>query len=53
MIEKIRSFFGFADKKIQVKGKLWHCPKCKLIFLSESASEKHYCVEKEIDDGKV
>jgi hypothetical protein len=53
MIEKIRSFFGFADKKIVSKGKLWHCTKCKLIFLTESACEKHYCIEKEIDNGKI
>jgi hypothetical protein len=53
MIEKIRSFFGFADKQILAKGQLWHCTKCKLIFLTESASEKHHCVEKEISDGKV
>ena len=53
MIEKIRSFFGFADKKIVPRGNLWHCTKCKLIFLSESASERHHCVETKVDNGKV
>jgi ribosomal protein L37AE/L43A len=51
VIKKIKSFFGFANKK--TTSKLWHCSKCKLIFLSESASDKHYCSEKEIYDGKV
>lgn len=53
MFEKIRSFFGCANKKVMEQGKVWHCSKCKLIFLSESASKKHYCVEQEIKNGKV
>jgi hypothetical protein len=53
MIEKIRSFFGFADKKMVSKGNLWHCTKCNLIFLSESACEKHHCIETKVDNGKV
>lgn len=53
MIEKIKSFFGFANKKEVENGKLWHCTKCKLIFLSESTGKKHHCVEQEIENGKV
>jgi hypothetical protein len=54
MLKKIRSFFGFSnEQKIVENGKLWHCTKCKLIFLTESACEKHYCIEKEIDNGKI
>jgi hypothetical protein len=54
MFKKIKSFFGCIDKqKIVEQGRLWHCTKCKLIFLSESDGEKHQCVEQEIDHGKV
>jgi hypothetical protein len=53
MIEKIKSFFGFADKKVVENGKLWYCTKCKLVFLTESTSKNHHCVETETDHGEV
>lgn len=56
MIEKIKSFFSRASgekKTIVEQGRLWRCTKCELIFLSESAGEKHNCLESGVNDGKV
>jgi hypothetical protein len=52
MIEAIRTFFGrvrgqHADKQtVVVEGQLWRCTKCKLIFITKSAGEKHECSER-------
>ena len=54
MIEKIKSFFGFNNKeKVVEQGKMWHCTKCKLVFLTESTGKNHHCAESGVEDGKL
>jgi len=49
MIEKIRTFFGrmigmYGTKKtVIVEGQLWRCTKCKLVFITKSAGDRHDC----------
>ena len=51
MLEKIRTFFGktrgqHAEKEtVVIQSELWHCTKCKLIFLDKKEAEKHQCME--------
>jgi predicted nucleotidyltransferase len=51
MIEAIRTFFGrivgqHQDKRtVVVEGQLWRCTKCKMIFVTKSAADKHECSE--------
>ncbi len=54
MLKKIKSFFtGEQEKTLVEQGKLWHCTKCKLIFLTSSAGKNHQCIETGVDHGKV
>lgn len=51
MIEAIRTFFGrlrgvHSDRKVIVEeGRLWHCTKCRLLFVTKQEAEKHKCME--------
>jgi hypothetical protein len=49
MLEKIKTFFGIGRGRGRVivkEGALWHCTKCKMIFVTKQAGEKHECDEK-------
>lgn len=49
MIEKIKSFFGVwrGRGRVLVKeSELWHCTKCKMIFITKTAGEQHDCRER-------
>lgn len=49
MLEKIRTFFGRVrglrgERKVVVQqGAAWVCTKCKMVFLTKEAGEKHEC----------
>lgn len=52
MLEAIRTFFGRVrgqhpeKETVVVEGRMWRCTKCKLIFITKSAGEKHECSER-------
>jgi len=51
MIEAIRTFFGrlrgvHSDRRVIVEeGRLWHCTKCRLLFVTKQEAERHKCME--------
>jgi hypothetical protein len=54
MIEAVRTFFGKlrgehgSRKTIVEQGTLWHCTKCKMVFVTREGAEGHakYCNER-------
>jgi hypothetical protein len=49
MLEKIRTFFGkvrglHGERKVIVQqGSAWVCTRCRMVFLTKEAGEKHGC----------
>ena len=49
VLEVIRTFWGKVRGRGRViveEGQLWRCTKCKMIFVTKSAGEKHECSER-------
>jgi len=49
MLEKIRTFFGkmrglHGEREVVVQqGSAWVCTRCRIVFLTKEAGEKHDC----------